>query len=90
MLKRSNIHRCTGGSVRKHRLIEDNITRNINFPRGSIKTLVAFMHRTIPQKHTHLRPEFELVRVIFAETRPTSAPKNAEKGVVRLNVHESE
>jgi hypothetical protein len=32
--------------------------------------------------------EGELVRIVFAKTRPTSTPKNAKKGVVRLYFHE--
>ena len=28
------------------------------------------------------------MRVVFAETRPTSAPENAKEGVIGLNMHE--
>jgi hypothetical protein len=41
----------------KNVLVKDDITRDVNTPRGAIQALVAFMHRTIPEKNTHFRAE---------------------------------
>jgi hypothetical protein len=40
------------GGERKHRFIENNITRDIHATSRNIETLVDFMETTIPKKHT--------------------------------------
>jgi hypothetical protein len=48
------------------------------------------MHRTIAKENTSLGTKFQLMRVVFAKTRPARAAKNAEKRIVWLNLKKTE
>jgi hypothetical protein len=47
LAKSRNIDRDTGSGIRKHRFVENNVTRDVYATSGSIKTLVPLMHGTI-------------------------------------------
>ena len=72
------------GGIRKNRLVENNITRDVDTSRGTIKTLVSLMHRTIAQENTHGGSESK-----FAQTRPAGAPKSAKELIIRVHLKES-
>jgi hypothetical protein len=42
----------------ENRLIQNNVTGDVDTTRLNIKTLIAFMEITIPKKCTRFRPEF--------------------------------
>jgi hypothetical protein len=90
MFKRSRINRDAGVGIRKHSLIENNITRDVYPTGGTVKTLIALMQRTIAKEDTHLGTELKLVSIVLAETRPASTPKNPKGGVVGLNMKQTE
>ena len=54
-----------------------------------MKTFVTFMKRAIAKKNTLLETKLKLALVIWAEMRPTSAPKNLEEGVIGLFIKEN-
>ena len=90
MFKRSRINRSARLRVREHSLVENNITRDVYLTRGTVKTLIALMQRTIAKENTHLEPKLKLVSIVLAETRPASTPKNPKGGVVGLNMKQTE
>jgi hypothetical protein len=47
-----------------------------------MEALVAFMKRTISEKHTLFRLKFKFMIVIWTSMWPTRTPKDFEKGVV--------
>jgi hypothetical protein len=85
MRKSRNIDDNTGSGIRKHRLVKNDVTGNINTSRGPIETFVSLMHRTIPKKRTHSGSESELACIILTQTRPACATKGAKESVIGLN-----
>jgi hypothetical protein len=83
--KGGDINGGTGRSKRENPFIENNITRDVYTPCGSIKALVAFVHRTVPKEDTHARAESKFVCIIFTKTRPASASKNLKKLIIGTN-----
>jgi hypothetical protein len=67
-------------------LIKDHIPRNIDTTGGDIKIFESFVHVTIPREHTLLGTELKLSLVIGAKIRPTCAPRDSKKGIIRLNL----
>ena len=55
----SGLDSGTGSGIGKHRLVEHDVTGDVNTTSGAIKALIAFMHGTITKKHTHPRAKLE-------------------------------
>jgi hypothetical protein len=70
-------------------LVEDNIARNINTIRWHMKTLIPFVKRAIPQKHTFFRSKLQLPFIIWSKMRPTCTPKNFKEAIIWLITKES-
>jgi hypothetical protein len=47
-----------------------------------MEALVIFMKRTIPEKHTLLRPKLQFMIIVRTSMRPTRTSKNFEIRVV--------
>ena len=47
-MKLGHVDHDSGGSIGKNLLVENDITRDINTTRATVKAFVAFMHRAIP------------------------------------------
>lgn len=74
---------------RKDRLIENNITRDVNTSSRYVKTLVTLMKWAIPDECTPGRTELKFVFIERTKIRPNCAPKNTKEGVVRCNVEKT-
>ena len=83
---------CIGTKFGKWKkcFIKNNITRNIDPPRGAIKTLITLMQRAIAEEYAHLGAKLKLASIVLAKTRPASTPKNPKGGVVGLNMKQME
>ena len=71
------------GGKGKDVLIKDNITGYIDTICWHMKALVAFMKRTITQKHTFLRPKLKLSMIIWTKMGPAGTPEHLKEGIVR-------
>ena len=87
--QRRDIDSDPRSGIGKNRLVENNITGDVDTSRGTIKTLVSLMHRTIAQENTHGGSESKLVCIIFAQTRPAGAPKSAKKLIIGVHLKET-
>jgi hypothetical protein len=68
---------------RKNRLIEYNISRNINPPNIWLKTFEAFVTRAVDKKHTSGGSKGEFVIIIRSEIGPASTAKHTERIIIR-------
>jgi hypothetical protein len=68
---------------RKNRLIEYNISRNINPPDIWLKTFEAFVTRAVDKKHTSGGSKEEFVIIIRSEIGPASTAKHTERIIIR-------
>ena len=82
IFKSGDISRNTGRGVGENRLIEYNITRDINMSCCYIKSLNSFMERAITKKNTPFGAEREFVFVVRTKIGPTSATKNSKRVIV--------
>jgi hypothetical protein len=73
----------------ENRLIKHDIARDVNTPRGFIQTLIPFMHRTIAEEDTLLRPKRKFMSIILAKTRPSRTTKCAERLIVWMDTKEA-
>jgi hypothetical protein len=48
-----------------------------------MEALVAFVKRTVSEKHALFRPKFKFMVIVGTSVRPTCTPKDFEKRVVR-------
>jgi hypothetical protein len=63
-------------------LIKYDIAGNVNATSWNMKTFVALVKRAIPKKNTFFGSKLKFAIVIWTEMRPTSTPKNLEKGII--------
>ena len=87
--QRRDIDSDPRSGIGKNRLVENNITGDVDTSRGTIKTLVSLMPRTIAQENTHGGTESKLVCIIFAQTRLAGATKSAKNLVIGVHLKET-
>jgi hypothetical protein len=66
----------------EHRLIKNDITRDVDTTLGDVKTLEAFVKITITKKGTLFGPKLEFTRIVRSQIRPTSTPEGAKGKII--------
>ena len=59
------------GGIRKHGLIKNNMTINVQLPRRDRKAAIAFVRKAIAEENTRSRTIIQFILAIRAKTRET-------------------